>query len=550
MCFRASFVVDGALIAQLTGDDSWLGKLVDLAPILEFLRLEETRHTGSALARVKKAVYATWKLDGAVGLATEDGASNNKAANRQLSQDMAVCTPHDVARAVLLASGMSGTPCKNPEMRDLIGRSSKQAGSFSRSVIANKSLQEEQLKANEDLKAHQCLTAKTKNATRWLGLWEMANRNRRIGAEMRLALTGDADGSCTENPAPVPTRAPVEAGSDEEGSSDEEEDQDEANRASGKKYPLAHRCMALSDYRRTDVMESVLDRPREITLVCQAKTEAYGDSFDLGMNYLLLETARDEAKHDRVELVSGRGDTETWKETNAAGLDPMFKTFRKEFAAQLTTRFSLDTTPSKHVLLALKLNPSVNTATDSPQMENKSAKYEMMQAEYIRALRRQALFQDGRTKPAPPPGTAPPAAAVESPAPATAPDAPATAPDETAPPPGKRRKSLATVMVKQTAGVVVADMDTDTSRIDLMVKAEADRFDMVSLKILAKVRPSWLPLLRALSTPRYLRVGRAPSTSTIRRRLAARTSSCDSFGSIIRRRCRFTLLFIRPRWRR
>jgi hypothetical protein len=561
-CFRLSLVVNGDLIAELTGDDSYKGTLVDLAPILEFERVEETRHTGAALARGKKKIYATWKLESAVGLATEDGASNNKAANRLLNQDMEVCTPHDVARAVLIAAGLSGVPCKNPELRDLIARSSKQAGSFSRSVIANKALQEEQLKANDDLKAHECLTAKTKNQTRWLGLWEMANRNRRIGVEMRLAMTGDADGLCVENPAPVPARAAAADGSEDEQSGDEDDDQDEANRATSKQFPLAHRCLALSDYRKTDVLESVLDRPREITLVCQAKTDAYGESFDLGMNYLIIETARDEAKHDRVELVSGRGDTEAWKETNAAGLDPMFKTFRKEFAAQLTARFKLDTTPSKHVLLALKLNPSVNTASDSPQMENKSAKYELMQAEYVRALRRQALFQMGRIQP-------PPCGVADSPA--TAPNA--TAPNETAPnttapnatalnataqdvaaPSGKRRKSLIGATVKHTAGGGGEALQEDSSRIDMMVKAETDRFEMISMKILAQARSipcCTLPLLCALSharIPACLLVGRAPITSTIRRRLVGSTSSSASSGWIIKRHSRCTSARIRLRW--
>eukprot|EP00966_Prymnesium_polylepis_P293436 6777468-Prymnesium_polylepis.1 len=69
----------------------------------------------------------------------------------------------------------------------------------------------------------------------------------------------------------------------------------------------------------------------------------------------------------------------------------MFKAFRKELAAQLTTRFSLDTTPSKHVLLALKMNPSIDTTPESKQMAGKPAKCEMMEGEYRRALRRQAI---------------------------------------------------------------------------------------------------------------------------------------------------------------
>ena len=79
-----------------------------MEPVLEFARFPESRHTGSVLARWKLEIVGRWKLVNAVGLATEDGASNNKKANRILQQDFAVCSPHDTARAVLIASGMSG----------------------------------------------------------------------------------------------------------------------------------------------------------------------------------------------------------------------------------------------------------------------------------------------------------------------------------------------------------------------------------------------------------------------------------------------------------
>ena len=138
-----------------------------------------------------------------------------------------------------------------------------------------------------------------------------------------------------------------------------------------KAFPLAHRCLSLSDFRSTDVLESLLDRPREMTTVCQDTTEGYGEGIDLGMNYLMITGARDEATADCVELVSGRGtdaSPEVWKETNASSLPTMFRTFRKELAAQLSKRFSLDTTPSKHVLLALKMNPAIDTTCESKQM--------------------------------------------------------------------------------------------------------------------------------------------------------------------------------------
>eukprot|EP00966_Prymnesium_polylepis_P117682 2720579-Prymnesium_polylepis.1 len=226
------------MVAEVTGNASFKGKLVDFSPLLAFDRFVESRHTGAALARWKAASLKEWNLTGAIGLATEDGASNNKSANRILGQDQMVCSPHDIARAVLIACGEAGKPCKNVLLKELISRSSKQSASFNRSVVASKALQQAQLEADPNLKEHQTLTTKTKNITRWLGLWEMCNRNRRIGKEIRLALTGDADGECAENAAaPMPAAAHVDKESDDDSSDDggdSGDDLEEAARASNK----------------------------------------------------------------------------------------------------------------------------------------------------------------------------------------------------------------------------------------------------------------------------------------------------------------------------
>ena len=106
----------------------------------------------------------------------------------------------------------------------------------------------------------------------------------------------------------------------------------------------------------------------------------------------MVREMRDEAVADRLEAVSGRKETETWKEVNAAALPPMFRTFRKILALQLCKRFDLDTTPNPHVQLALRLNPSVNTDAGSELLAGKSAMYELMEGTYVRALRRQAIL--------------------------------------------------------------------------------------------------------------------------------------------------------------
>ena len=497
-CLRGSFALDGDMVAQVTTDISYKGKIVDFSPVLGFERFDETRHTGAALARFKTKISKKWGLENAFGLATEDGASNNKSANKILGQDYMVCTPHDIARCVLIASGESGTPCKNPELKQLTGRSSKQSASFNRSVVANKALQDEQLLANPKLKANQTLTTKTKNVTRWLGLWEMCNRNRRVGPEIRIALTGEADGVSAEVAASPIAAMSVDDNdsceSCEENSGSDGDDMEEGNRMANKKFPLAHRCLPTSDFRLTDVFESLLDRPRELTLVCQAEYEGFGEGIDLGLNYLLLTAARDEAVADRVEIVSGRGESEVWKETNAAALAPMFKTFRKELAAQMTKRFRLDTTPSKHVLLALKMNPSVATWVDSHQFAGKSAKFELMEAEYTRALRRHAIRKHGLIPPVailPLEPSTKASASVPPVSPTTLVLALAPTPTEAVTPsmaaPGKRRKGLLGAIVSQQSTGPCTPTDDAMSKLDMIVKSEIDQFEMITLKTLARV---------------------------------------------------------------
>ena len=200
-CLRGSFVLDGDMLDAVLGTTGHGGQLVDMCPIMSFARFAENRHTGAALARWKRKQFKAWGLEQAFGLATEDGASNNKAANRILSLPAIVCGPHDVARAVLFASGEAGTPTQNRECKNFIARSSQQSAAFNRSVVANKDLQDAQQEANPQLKEHQIMQPKTKNLTRWLGLFEMTNRNRLIGPEIRIALTGSKDGICEEEPA-------------------------------------------------------------------------------------------------------------------------------------------------------------------------------------------------------------------------------------------------------------------------------------------------------------------------------------------------------------
>ena len=75
----------------------------------------------------------------------------------------------------------------------------------------------------------------------------------------------------------------------------------------------------------------------------------------------------------------------------------MFKKWREIYAKELTKRFLLDVTPDEHTLLAMKLNVSINTNLDGPQLMGKTAKAEVMKGIYMRSLRRQATHRARRT---------------------------------------------------------------------------------------------------------------------------------------------------------
>ena len=220
---------------------------------------------------------------------------------------------------------------------------------------------------------------------------------------------------------------------------------------------------------------------------------------DLGIAYLLVSGMRDEAVADKVELVSGRKESESWKEVNGTSLPAIFQTFRKLLAQQLIKRFQLDSTPNKHVLLALQINPSVNTTPDGPLLKGKSAKAELMHAEYKRALRRQAHRKKQNSNANAPTIVATAAAAPgPTPAPTPAPAAAAAAPtpvrDAAAAPEwaqgaraGKRQRTglLGTVMAQQHTETQAADGDA-TSDIDKAVESEIDNFNVISTRILAE----------------------------------------------------------------
>ena len=185
-----------------------------------------------------------------------------------------------------------------------------------------------------------------------------------------------------------------------------------------------------------------------------------------------------------------------WHEVNAAGLPDMFQMQRKIFAEQLTQRFKLDTTPDRHTLLALKMHPEIDTSADGWQLHGKQAKRELMDAEYTRALRRQAMLQEQRNMrptvhmPRTPVATRTAETPVATPTaetPVATPTA-AAAPTATPTPPlvsgsKKHKGRLGSAISAQKRTIAPTE---NNSRIDITVKAEMDKFSLIKEGILSR----------------------------------------------------------------
>ena len=149
------------------------GQVVSCSPVLAFSTLPSSRHTGHVIKRWKEKILSDTSVltVSDISLATEDGASNNKKSNKLLRLPSIVCFPHDLQRCVLLAAGLSGSPCRNSALQKFQARSAKMVGSFSKSGVVQCELFDSQ-RMDEDW--GKVLTLASPNATRWLGLHRQA----------------------------------------------------------------------------------------------------------------------------------------------------------------------------------------------------------------------------------------------------------------------------------------------------------------------------------------------------------------------------------------
>ena len=395
-CMRQSMMIE-AEIAYSVGSNALsktAGTLLDVAPMLDFAIFTNTKHSAVQVAAMKKNVLAKYgERPTDISLATEDGASNNKKAAKLLHQPFKVCFPHDLQRAVLFSTGMTGKPNQNNELATVIGSLSRMAGAPHRSVKVAGALQAAQI-ANGTSESR-VLTTMSMNATRWQGLYRMVNRNRRLRNFLALALTGTEGGGMEADDSEQvcdgddkeeeeeEEEDPDKDDDDEEGllDADEDEEQVQGNEASNKKFPLAHRLVDDVGFKNNSFLESTLFSANEVSGLVQKQ-----DGMGLSMGYQMAKVLKDEATAMKLMVVSGTTKEGDWKETHVNVLPNMFKVQRRIFAEQLELRFKVDGTPDKHTLLALKLDPSVNTTQEDGIFSKRAAAQLLMEGEYRRRL--------------------------------------------------------------------------------------------------------------------------------------------------------------------
>ena len=159
-----------------------------------------------------------------------------------------------------------------------------------------------------------------------------------------------------------------------------------ANEVAGKKFPLAHRVLEGREWKLVNQLESVALSSHESVMLMQKN-----QGVDPGIVFLLALGCRNVNKSPKLQVVSGTEGNEVWKEVHEASLDPMWRKYRSIMVEQLNKRFKLTGHPGKNTLLCLKMNPLVNTTSSAPLFQGKSSVHELMEGEYMHALKRRSM---------------------------------------------------------------------------------------------------------------------------------------------------------------
>eukprot|EP00966_Prymnesium_polylepis_P289937 6697210-Prymnesium_polylepis.2 len=333
------------------------------------------------------------------------------------------------------------------------------------------------------------------NATRWQGLYRMVNKNRRLQNALSMALTGSEAGDFEEEEEPAAggardggasgVDATVDAEAEEDNDGDDEEDDEEfdeddddearvqANLAANKEYPLAHRLLNEEGFKHNALLESMLVAPNEVSCIVQ-RHEGMG----LSMGYQLAGVLKQGATSQRVQVVYGTTKEGEWKDVNAAALPVMFKKQREIFARQLEMRFKVSGTPDKHTLLALMMDPSVDTTEEEGIFCARPAAQTLMVGEYRRRLLRRLQLMRAAT-----------AADIAGPAAASAGSGPLPPAKRTAPiaTPAAAKKGPGTVLSligSKSAGKAPVSSTTSTGDMLDVIKLEEAKYASMCIAVL------------------------------------------------------------------
>ncbi|KAK3236723.1 hypothetical protein CYMTET_53155 [Cymbomonas tetramitiformis] len=127
----------------------------------------------------------------------------------------------------------------------------------------------------------------------------------------------------------------------------------ELNEKDGKEFPLQHRCLDAAEWKKNNVLESVLTTPYEVSKAMQGHTGC-----GLDKEFILASSVHADLTSDVVDVVSGVDATETWEDVHARSLAPEIQQFRQVAAQEISNRL-LEL--GGDTLLALKMNPGIDT---------------------------------------------------------------------------------------------------------------------------------------------------------------------------------------------
>ena len=241
-------------------------------------------------------------------------------------------------------------------------------------------------------------------------------QNRRLQRDLTMALTGSDSGISTEMPAEPLAADDPDSSEDESPPSGrcqghaEDEDDDEAivtaNEVAGKDFPLAHRLLDKRGFVNISYLESVLHVPHEICLLLQ-KEEGVG----LSISYQMMQVLEQVMSAPKLQVVSGLTKQGIWNEHHDAHLPDMFRRFRSTMVEELESRFHVRTTPDAPTLLALQMDPYLDTSEESGIFSDRTAAQTLMFGEYkrtlLRRMRASTVLRSAPTTPAPAPAPAP-----------------------------------------------------------------------------------------------------------------------------------------------